>query len=113
MGQTPLMIATTVDDLAWVRLLLAQGAAALDCVCGLGGSTAFHYACLHHADVAEALVRAGRDTTMQDNDGCTGRDLVAIQKGRTHGGGASPRKSSERPAAGAVGGGAGWQQAPP
>ena len=45
--------------------------------------TAFHYTCANNRpDCAEALVRAGCDTSLRDNNGRTGRD-VAEEAGHT------------------------------
>eukprot|EP01047_Picozoa_sp_COSAG01_P051082 COSAG01_NODE_5229_length_4399_cov_36.514419_3_plen_399_part_00 len=81
-GLTPLILAAIHGNVAAVQLLLAQKVA-LDCVCRLSGGTAFHYACSGgHADVVEALLRAGCDTTMRGKDDMTGRDQ-AIHAGHT------------------------------
>jgi ankyrin repeat protein len=81
-GMTPLMNEAGAGSLAGVRLLLARRAA-LDCAELVSGFTAFHLACLQgHADVAEALVRAGCDTTLRAKNGRTGRE-VAMQLGHT------------------------------
>jgi hypothetical protein len=86
------MAVARAGNLGGVELLLAWRVA-LNCVQLVTGFTAFHCACNHgYADVAEALMRAGCDTTMRisgidDNikegiNGMTGREL-AIMKGNT------------------------------
>ena len=57
--------------------LLLEAKADIDAVHPGFGSTAFHYGCgCDRPDCAEALVRAGCDTTVRNNVGNTGRELA-------------------------------------
>ena len=80
-GGTPLMTSAAKGFLPLLRLLL-ESKAEVDAVCPRG-ATAFHWACHHdHPDCAEALVRAGCDTSLRTKRGKTGRDL-AQENGHT------------------------------
>jgi ankyrin repeat protein len=81
-GAIPLMVAAANGQLEVLRLLLARGAV-VDAAHPHVGCTALHYACFgNHVECAEALVLAGCDTGLQDNEGKTGREL-AERKGHT------------------------------
>jgi hypothetical protein len=78
-GATPLIQAAGTGHPEVVRLLLARGAA-VDAVDPGNGFAAFHYACFENqAECAEALVRAGCDVGLKDNDGHTGQQLAEAQ----------------------------------
>ena len=75
-GCTPLMAAATKDSLPLLRLLV-EAKAELNAVMPITGMTAFLFACSNgSADCAEALVRAGCDTSLRDKFGKTGRDYA-------------------------------------
>eukprot|EP01045_Picozoa_sp_COSAG04_P009220 COSAG04_NODE_529_length_13029_cov_3.203248_10_plen_752_part_00 len=81
-GATPLMLAAAKGFSPILQLLVEAGAD-IDAVDPKHNDTAFHLACLtNRPDCAEALVRAGCDTTVRGKDDETGRDL-AEQKGHT------------------------------
>ena len=76
------MAAATIDSLPLLRLLI-EAKAELNAVDPETGFTAFHYACqMGNADCAEALVRAGCDTSLRNKGGMAGRD-VAQDQGHT------------------------------
>ena len=78
-GWTPLMYAAMAGSVTMVELLLGRRVP-LDCADQDIGCTAFHCACAEgHADVVEALVRAGCDTAVRTEDGATGRQLAEQQ----------------------------------
>ena len=80
-GATPLMAAAMVGSLPLLQLLL-EAKAEVNATTPKG-FTAFHAACLYNQpDCAEALVRAGCDTSLRTTDGMTGRDC-AQEKGHT------------------------------
>eukprot|EP01045_Picozoa_sp_COSAG04_P024851 COSAG04_NODE_3168_length_3093_cov_83.308897_1_plen_862_part_10 len=79
-GITPLMNAATAatSKLRLLKLLL-KAKAEVDTV-NPNGWTAFHYSCnYNHPDIAEALIRAGCDTSLRDMNGMTGRDMARMQ----------------------------------
>eukprot|EP01045_Picozoa_sp_COSAG04_P023104 COSAG04_NODE_2698_length_3716_cov_4.770904_1_plen_931_part_10 len=81
-GCTPLMNAALRGSLPILRLLMDAGAE-VSAVYPVQGFTAFHAACINnHPDCAEALVRAGCNTSKLDGDGMTGRD-IAQEEGNT------------------------------
>ena len=81
-GVTPL-IAAAVDDYLPLLLMLIEAKAEVDSAEPVYGCTAFHYVCMEgNADCAEALVRAGCDTSLRTKDGKTGRE-IAQQMGHT------------------------------
>jgi ankyrin repeat protein len=95
------MIAALDGQLAVLRLLLARGAA-VDAAATATGTRAFHLACDNiQAECAEALVRAGCDVGIKDNDGETGQQL-AKREGRTAVVQRLQALEAERPPAGAV-----------
>eukprot|EP01045_Picozoa_sp_COSAG04_P000282 COSAG04_NODE_6_length_47123_cov_87.347482_5_plen_1442_part_00 len=76
LGGTPLMHAAGVGPLPVMRMLL-EAKAEVDAVHPEFGGTALHVACeRNQADCAEALIRAGCDTSLRDNDGMTGREMA-------------------------------------
>ena len=82
LGGTPLMKAAHVGSLPLMRLLLKAGAE-VNTARPEAGATALHYACdYNHPDCAEALVRAGCNTSLRDMYGLTGRD-IAREQGHT------------------------------
>ena len=81
-GYTPLMGASLEGYLPLMRLLM-EAKANVDVVQPGTGGTAFHATCIRNRpDCAEALVRAGCDTSIRDTAGITGRD-AAKEQGHT------------------------------
>ena len=75
-GVTPLMGAAGMGFAPLLQLLL-DAKAETNTVHPVTGGTAFHTACINgNPDCAEALVRAGCDTSLRDKDGRTGRDVA-------------------------------------
>eukprot|EP01045_Picozoa_sp_COSAG04_P019896 COSAG04_NODE_1977_length_5094_cov_11.505105_3_plen_871_part_00 len=73
---TPLMCAAYDGNQPIMRMLM-EAKADLDAVGPMSGGTAFHSACdYNRPDCAEALVRAGCDTTVWNKAGETGRELA-------------------------------------
>eukprot|EP01045_Picozoa_sp_COSAG04_P016320 COSAG04_NODE_1351_length_7119_cov_17.943447_2_plen_1558_part_00 len=82
LGGTPLMTSAANGFLPLLRLLL-ESKAEVNAVRPQDGATAFHFTCFNNMpDCAEALVRAGCDTSLRTKGGKTGRDL-ARAKGNT------------------------------
>eukprot|EP01045_Picozoa_sp_COSAG04_P030909 COSAG04_NODE_5531_length_1581_cov_1.742915_1_plen_294_part_10 len=74
LGATPLMHAAVDGSAKLVHLLMEANAEADTAIPGTGW-TAFHFTCDNdQPDCAEALVRAGCDTSLRDKAGETGRD---------------------------------------
>jgi hypothetical protein len=79
-GFTLLMMAAAYGHLPILRTLLDHEAI-IDAVFPESGSTAFHWACsTGQADCAVELARRGCDTTVQNKDGNTGKEIAERKK---------------------------------